>query len=150
MPDIDLNARIQIHAYAQTIGYGLLLMVLGIWLIIRGLRERPIARKRRFFIPILRGRIVLGLFLIFAAFPHVDFGLNRLLIDDADRRVEANNDWNTIIPIVFGLIFAVWSFVRFWNNDINDRPDERVDRVADAEERIASATEQIAEQGRGE
>lgn len=135
-------------------GYGAFYLMMALWIISRGLREPgTFSRWRSDSGVMVPGRVILGIFLLFATFREWDIAYNRLVHkDNAVGLSAAVTDWNSVVPVAVGVLFGLWATIRFIRNDVGEQKKGEpvvtaIERTADAMERQADATEALVEQG---
>lgn len=111
--------------------YGVLYLIMGIWLLRRGCAQRPFLRWRRRFwrgrqVATFRlsGRIPLGIFLLFASWRNLDVTQARLRFGPGPEASRVVNDWDSVGLVLVGAIFGIWSAIRFLRNDVGDPHEE--------------------------
>lgn len=87
---------------------------LGLWLLVRGAKERPLWRP-------IPGRIVLGTFLVLYAANDIDRAQARFRHIGSTALADAES----VSLVVAAVLCGIWTIVRFWRGDMEHHDPAR-------------------------
>ena len=107
MPDLDHLKTVKAIVIAV---YGLLYLIMAIWLIVRGSQEDWGRR--------VPGRVVLGIFLVFSCYREWDTTYSLIRYGRTSAATVANTDAWSVLPLMIGAVFGIWAAYRFFRNTV--------------------------------